>query len=52
MGVVAIGYATDRVAEDLDRRLRNMLIVVGSARLAEIFQKPRLRGACLDRALI
>jgi hypothetical protein len=28
MGIVAIGESSDRIAEDLDQRLRDVLIVV------------------------
>jgi hypothetical protein len=41
VGVVAIGDAADRMAENLDRRLGNVLVVVGRARLAQILQLPR-----------
>src|SRR5262249_61570086 len=48
VGVVAIGDAADRMAEDLDRRLGDVLVVVHRARLAQILQLPRLFPARLD----
>jgi hypothetical protein len=36
MGVVAIGNAADRMAEDLDRGLRDVLVIVRRTRLAKI----------------
>ena len=42
MGVVAIRDAADRMAEDLDRRLGDMLVVVRRTGLPEILQLPGL----------
>src|SRR5438128_1875192 len=46
VGVVPVGDAADRVAQDLDRRLGDVLVVVGGARLAQILQLPWLLPAC------
>src|SRR5438067_1368 len=48
MGVMAVRDPADRVAEDFDRRLREMLIVVCRARLAKILEFPRFFDAGLD----
>ena len=40
MGVVAIGHSANGMAENLDRRLGHVLVVVGGARLAEILEHP------------
>ena len=48
VGVVAVGDPADRVAEDLDRRLRDVLVVVRRAGLPQVLQLPRLLPAGLD----
>ena len=40
--VVAVGDAADRMAEDLDRRLRHVLVIIRRTRLAEGLQLPGL----------
>ena len=40
VGVVPIRDAADRVSEDLDRRFRHVLVVVGRRSFSEIFQNP------------
>ena len=40
MSVMTVRDSADGMAENLDRRLRNVLVIVGSARLAEILQVP------------
>ena len=50
VSVMAIGDSLDRVAEYLDRRFRNMQIVVGCTRLAKILQKPSLLLSSFDIA--
>ncbi len=41
MSVMTVRDSTDGMAENLDRRLRNVFVIVGRARLAEIPQVPR-----------
>src|SRR5262249_60685250 len=48
VGVVAVGDAPDRVAQNLYRRLGQLLIVVRRARLAKVLQLPGLVHARLD----
>src|SRR5579885_3498292 len=48
MGVVAVGDAPDRVAQDFDGRLGQVLVVVRRARLPQVFQLPGLLHARLD----
>jgi hypothetical protein len=40
MSVMTVRDSTDGMAENLDRRLRNVFVLVGRARLAEILQVP------------
>ncbi len=40
MSVMTVRDSTDGMAENLDRRLRNVFVIVGGARLAEILQVP------------
>lgn len=40
MSVMPVGDAADRVAQNLDRRLRHVLVVVRRARFAQIFEHP------------
>jgi hypothetical protein len=42
MRVVAIGDPADRLAEDLDRRLGDVLVVVRRAGLSQVLQLPGL----------
>jgi hypothetical protein len=44
MGVVAIGDAAGRMAENLDRRHGDVLVIVRRTRLAKVLQLPRLSG--------
>src|SRR5262245_13545523 len=48
VGVGPVGAAADRVAEDLDRRLRDVLVEVRRARLAEVLQLSGRVITCLD----
>ena len=48
VGVVAVRDPADRVAEDLDRRLGDVLVVVRRARLPQVLQLPGLLLAGLD----
>jgi hypothetical protein len=38
VGIVAVGNAANRVPKNLDRRFRQVLIVVSGAGLAEVFE--------------
>jgi hypothetical protein len=40
--------AANGMTEDLDRRLRDVLVVVGCAGLSKILEQPRFVLACLD----
>ena len=40
MSVMTIGDSADSMAENLDRRFRNMFVIVGRTSLAEILQVP------------
>src|SRR5579885_2970031 len=48
MSVVTIRNAADRVTQNLDRRLRQILIVVRRKGLAEVLQFPRFVPPSLD----
>ena len=48
MGIVAISDSADGMAEDLDRRLGNVLVVVRRASLAEVLEHPRFVFVRLD----
>ena len=48
MCVVAAGDAADRVAENLNRRLRQMRVVVSGTRLPQILEQPRPCRTRLD----
>lgn len=41
MSVVTVRDSTDGMVENLDRRLGNVFVIVGRARLSEILQVPR-----------
>ena len=48
MCVVAIGDTSDRMTEDLNRRLRNVRVVVGGTRLPKVLEQPKPVFARLD----
>jgi hypothetical protein len=48
MGVVAIRDTADRMPQDLDRRLGDVLVIVRRASLPQILQLPRLLLAGLN----
>ena len=48
MGIVAIRDSADRMAEDLDRRLGDVLVVVRCTSLAQILEHPGLIFVGLD----
>ena len=48
MCVVAIGDTSDRMTEDLDRRLWNVRVVVGGTRLPKVLEQPRSVFTRLD----
>ena len=48
MRVVAIGHATNRVPQNLDRRFWQMGVIVSCASLSKIFQDPGLFVTSFD----
>ena len=52
MGIVSVGDPSSRVAQDLNRRFRHMLVIVGRARFSQIFQDPRTFRSRFDISLM
>jgi hypothetical protein len=48
MGIVPVGDAGYGMAQDLDRRLWKVFVIIGGARFSQVLQKPRLFLAGLN----
>ena len=48
MSIMPVGDSADCMAKDFDGRLRNVFVIVGRTRLAEILHMPGDLLACLD----